>query len=523
MDERSATADDLAFDRSFAGGAGELVRVSALVRRMAAGNPGPMTFTGTCTYVVGAGEVAIIDPGPDREAHVEALLHALRGETIAAILVTHTHKDHSPAARALKAATGAPIIGCAPYAPPGKTAGAPPGHIPISLKQSDRQEYAQASKSGAISYRPNESVRSISAPEGPHDKAYAPDLILREGEAFEARDFALIGVETPGHTANHLAFFLPQEQALFSGDHVMAWSTSLVTPPDGSMRDYMASLEKLRRRDDRIYWPGHGGPVAAPQRYVRALANHRRQRERAILARLEAGDCTIAAIVADVYAGLAPDFPPPPASPCWRIWRISWRADLSLLRGPRRRAPRSTRCIVRPERSRRLFPVDFFPVHLGLERGLEYGDVVLVGAEIEGAEARGGAKVNARLPGERADAQGDIAGKAQNRAAGDGVDMADAHAPAGRDLLDEAPAAGADRLAHRRESLVRLQIEQDGQDLRIGLRLHPPRSQRRIARRRSGPRRLSNARGREDRRIGEIGRRSVNRGAWTVLAASQAG
>ena len=266
---RATSPDDISFDRDFAGAPGELVRLSPLVRRMAAGNPGPMTFTGTCTYVVGDREVAIIDPGPDRKEHVGALLEALRGETIAAILVTHTHRDHSPAARALKAATGAPIIGCAPYAP---------------------------------AQRETASLR----PEGPHDQAYAPDLILREGEAFEAKDFALVCVETPGHTANHLAFVLPQEKALFSGDHVMAWSTSLVTPPDGSMRDYMASLAKLRRRDDRVYWPGHGGPVLEPQRYVRALANHRRQRERAILSRVAAGDGTIERIAAHVYEGLSP-------------------------------------------------------------------------------------------------------------------------------------------------------------------------------------------------------------------------
>jgi len=269
MNGGEAAAEEIAFERAFTGAPGELVRLSPLVRRMAAGNPGPMTFTGTCTYVVGAGEVAVIDPGPDRKEHIDALLGALHSEAVAAILVTHTHKDHSPGARALKAATGAPIIGCAPHAP-------------------ERAENAGA------------------RPEGPHDDAHAPDSILREGDAFEARNFALVCVETPGHTANHLAFFLPQEQALFSGDHVMAWSTSLVTPPDGSMRDYMASLEKLRQRDDAIYWPGHGGPVLEPRRYVRALANHRRQRERAILARLAAGDETIEAIVSHVYEGLSP-------------------------------------------------------------------------------------------------------------------------------------------------------------------------------------------------------------------------
>jgi glyoxylase-like metal-dependent hydrolase (beta-lactamase superfamily II) len=268
MDEKSA-ADELPFNRSFDGAPGELVRLSPLVRRMVAGNASPMTFTGTCTYVVGAGEVVVIDPGPDDEAHRTALIDALRGEAVAAIFVTHTHKDHSSGAGALSRATGAPIFGCAPYAPA-------------------EQERA--------------SVRLDAA----HDPAYAPDQILREGDAFEARNFTIVCVETPGHTANHLAFSLPQEQALFSGDHVMAWSTSVIAPPDGSMHDYMDSLDKLRGRPDKVFWPGHGGPLAEPQRFVRALAHHRRQRERAILARLKEGDETVEAIVARVYEGLAP-------------------------------------------------------------------------------------------------------------------------------------------------------------------------------------------------------------------------
>ncbi|VFU07631.1 Glyoxylase, beta-lactamase superfamily II [Methylocella tundrae] len=269
-----AAAEEISFNRSFEGPPGALVRLSPLVRRMVAGNPGPMTFTGTCTYVVGSGEVAIIDPGPDSPWHTSALIGALARETVVAILVTHTHKDHSPGARALQQATGASIIGCAPFAPAKQAAGDEPGKI-IRL-------------------------------DGAHDPGHTPEKIMREGEAFETSDFSLVCVETPGHTMNHLAFCLPQEQALFSGDHVMAWSTSVITPPDGSIRDYMASLEKLRLRDDRIYWPGHGGPVTEPQRFVRALAQHRRQRERAILARLGNGDETIEAIVSRVYEGLAP-------------------------------------------------------------------------------------------------------------------------------------------------------------------------------------------------------------------------
>ncbi len=267
MNDSAAPNDALDFDQSFAAAPGELVRLSPLVRRMVAGNAGPMTFTGTCTYVVGEGEVAIIDPGPDDGTHIGALLRALGRERVAAILVTHTHKDHSPGARALKQATGAPLVGCARLSP-------------------------QASEGASL--------------EGAHDLAYAPDRQLREDDAFEGRGFELVCVETPGHTLNHLAFELPQEKALFSGDHVMAWSTSVIAPPDGSMRDYMASLEKLRRRDDRIYWPGHGGPVAEPQRFARALANHRRQREQGVLMRLSQGEATIEAIVAELYRGLSP-------------------------------------------------------------------------------------------------------------------------------------------------------------------------------------------------------------------------
>lgn len=261
----------LTFDHSFDGKPGELIRLSPLVRRMVAGNAGPMTFAGTCTYVVGTGSVAIIDPGPDKKDHIAALLEALRHETITAILVTHTHKDHAPGARALKEATGARIYGCPPY-------------VPLS-----------GSSSGVT-------LRLDAA----HDLDHAPDIVMHDNNTIESVDFRLVCVETPGHTQNHRAFALPQEGALFSGDHVMAWSTSVVAPPDGKMQDYMASLTKLRERDDKIYWPGHGGPVREPQRFVRALAQHRKSREKAILASLRKGASSIDAIVADVYDGLDP-------------------------------------------------------------------------------------------------------------------------------------------------------------------------------------------------------------------------
>ena len=263
--------DALAFDLDFSAPAGACVEVSPLVRRIVAGNPGPMTFTGTCTYVVGRGRVAVIDPGPDSPEHLSALLAALAGETVTHVAVTHTHRDHSPGARALKAATGAAIVGCGPPRPARG----------LAVGETDSMESAA-------------------------DRDHAPDRAMAEGDAVEGPGWRLEAVETPGHTANHLAFALPQERALFSGDHVMAWSTTVVGPPEGSMGDYMASLEKLRSRDERVYWPGHGGPVRDPQRFVRALAHHRRQREASILARLAAGDRTIPAIVAAIYQGIAP-------------------------------------------------------------------------------------------------------------------------------------------------------------------------------------------------------------------------
>jgi glyoxylase-like metal-dependent hydrolase (beta-lactamase superfamily II) len=264
-------SDDLPLDREFPAVAEECAAVSPLVRRIVAGNPGPFTFKGTCSYVVGQGQVAIIDPGPDLPEHVEALLAAVCHETVTHIVVSHTHRDHSPAARALKAVTGAPIVGCG------------------------RHPTARASAVGATA-----------GLEASGDRDHAPDAELSEGDAIVGPGWTLRALATPGHMANHLCFALPEENALFSADHVMAWSTTVVAPPSGSMGDYMASLEKLKGRDERIYWPGHGGPVRDPQRFLRALIHHRRQREASILGRLAAGDRTIPAIVGAVYRGLSP-------------------------------------------------------------------------------------------------------------------------------------------------------------------------------------------------------------------------
>jgi glyoxylase-like metal-dependent hydrolase (beta-lactamase superfamily II) len=244
-----------------------LTRLSPLVRRLVAPNASPFTFNGTCTYIVGKGAVAIIDPGPDDDSHHAALLAAVEGEHVETILVTHTHRDHCAGAKKLTAATSARLLGAAPFTP-----------------------------------RLDGSARLDSS----HDRDYSPDAILADGEGLRGRGYSIEAVATPGHCSNHLSFALLEERALFSGDHVMAWSTSVVAPPDGSMRAYMASLERLRGRDETIYWPGHGGPVVEPQRYVHALIQHRRQREAAILSALGDGAQTIPAIVAKVYQGLSP-------------------------------------------------------------------------------------------------------------------------------------------------------------------------------------------------------------------------
>jgi glyoxylase-like metal-dependent hydrolase (beta-lactamase superfamily II) len=245
--------------------AGVVTRLTDRVRRLVAPNPSAFTFTGTCSYILGQGDVAIVDPGPDSDAHLEALRKATEGERIVAILITHTHRDHSPLAARLKATTSAPIVGARPHV------------------------FLEGPAQGL---------------DASHDRNYAPDRILRDGESFAWPGVTLQTIETPGHAANHLCFAFAEENSLFSGDHVMAWSTSVVAPPDGSMTDYMASLDKLRGRRETIYWPGHGGPVTDPERYVRALTGHRRQRESAILGRLESGPLSIPRIVESVYAGL---------------------------------------------------------------------------------------------------------------------------------------------------------------------------------------------------------------------------
>lgn len=241
----------------------EPVEVGPGVRRVLARNPSPFTFTGTQTHIVGTGEVAIVDPGPDLPEHVAALLAATAGERIVAILVTHSHRDHSPAARSLAKASGAPVVGCAPLMPP------------------DGDAFSEA-----------------------YDLDHAPDRIMADGDVVEGPGWTLRALATPGHMSNHLCFAHEEEKALFTGDHVMGWSTSVILPPDGDMADYMASLDRLQTRDDRVYYPAHGPSVDAPAKLVRGLIVHRRQREAQILRVLEEGAATIEALVARNYPGL---------------------------------------------------------------------------------------------------------------------------------------------------------------------------------------------------------------------------
>ena len=260
-------SDEIEFDRSATTPPGEVARLSPLVRRVIAGNGGPMTFTGTCSYIVGRGTVAIIDPGPDDAAHVARLLEAVSGETVSEIVVTHTHRDHSPAARALAQATGAPIHGEGPHRP------------------------ARALELGEIN--------PLDA-SGDHD--FRPDVVLGDGDRVVGDGWTLEVIATPGHTTNHLCFALAEEDTIFSGDHVMAWSTSIVAPPDGLMADYMASLARLAARPERLLLPAHGAGIADPAEFLDALSRHRRGREASVLDRLAAGDETIPDMVRVIYA-----------------------------------------------------------------------------------------------------------------------------------------------------------------------------------------------------------------------------
>ena len=264
---------------------GQVVEESALVRRVTAENPGPFTYLGTNTFIVGRAQVAVIDPGPDDTGHVQAVTRALAGETVLAILVTHTHLDHSPASRELAARVGGVLR----------------GYGPLDLDG--------------------------------HDRMFVPDGPLRDGDEVHGPGWTLRALHTPGHTSNHLCFELPEERTLFTGDHLMAWSTSVVTPPDGDMAAYIASLERLRSGSWATFRPSHGPATNDPQVFVEAFLEHRRERERQVLDAIAAGSAAVPDLVKRVYADVDESLHAPAGQSLLALLRVL-EADGRVRRGP---------------------------------------------------------------------------------------------------------------------------------------------------------------------------------------------
>jgi glyoxylase-like metal-dependent hydrolase (beta-lactamase superfamily II) len=264
-------SDDIPFDKNLALVPDRVDDVMPGVRRVMADNPGPFTFKGTISYIIGKGRVAIVDPGPDDPRHIAALLEAVRGETVSHIFVTHTHRDHSPAVPAIKAATGATVYAEGPHR------AARPLHI-------GENNPLDASA----------------------DRDFRPDVALKDGEIVTGDGWSIEAVTTPGHTANHMAYAFRENNTLFAGDHVMGWATTIVAPPDGAMSDYMASLHKLAKRTEKIYLPGHGPAITDAPRFVNYYILHRMAREDSILHRLSKGPSDIPSIVRASYIGIDP-------------------------------------------------------------------------------------------------------------------------------------------------------------------------------------------------------------------------
>jgi glyoxylase-like metal-dependent hydrolase (beta-lactamase superfamily II) len=261
----------LKFDTSFDPAYGQGVTAAPDVQRVTAKNPSPFTFHGTNSYIIGRDTLAVIDPGPDDEAHFQTLLEVIANRPVSHIFVSHTHRDHSPLAARLKEHTGAPVLAEGPHRPA----------RPLRIGE-------------------------INPLDASADTAFVPDIALPDDALIEGDGWAIRTVLTPGHTANHAAFALEGTGILFSADHVMAWATSIVAPPDGAMADYMASLDRLIARGDRLLLPGHGGPVTAPRSFMRGLKTHRKMRERAILERIRGGDRTIPDMVKAIYRDTDP-------------------------------------------------------------------------------------------------------------------------------------------------------------------------------------------------------------------------
>ena len=266
-----ASEEEPQFERAFAPAYGQAVPVADGVRRVTVENPSPFTFHGTNSYLVGEETLAVIDPGPLDDAHLAALLRAIDGRPVSHILVSHTHRDHAPLARVLQARVGGVIAAEGPHRPS------------RPLHAGEVNPFSESA-----------------------DLDFVPDLALGHGATIAGDGWALTALSTPGHTANHLSFALEGTGIVFSADHVMAWATSIVAPPDGSMRDYMASLETMLARDDRLYLPGHGGPVTEPHKFLRGLRAHRRMRERGVVERIRRGDGAISEIVRALYASTDP-------------------------------------------------------------------------------------------------------------------------------------------------------------------------------------------------------------------------
>ena len=249
---------------------GECVEVAPGIRRVVADNPSKFTAWGTGTYIVGRGRVAVIDPGPALDAHVDAVLAAVAGETVTHLLITHTHADHSPAAAALRERTGAPTYGFGPH-PAGADA--------------ESEEHG--------------------------DLAFVPDVAVRDGDVITGDGFAFECLHTPGHISNHVCYAERTTGSLFPGDHVMGWSTTVISPPDGRIPDYLANLRRLLGRDESVYYPTHGPPITDPEPFVAALVEHRLERERQILDQLAGGPRTIPEVVAVLYADVRPELHEP--------------------------------------------------------------------------------------------------------------------------------------------------------------------------------------------------------------------
>jgi hydroxyacylglutathione hydrolase len=262
-------AEDIPFNKKLDLVAETVDEPTSGVRRVMCNNPGPFTFKGTMSYIIGKGKVAIVDPGPADETHIKALLDAVRGETVTHIFVTHTHRDHSPAVPAIKAATGATVYAEGPHR----------AARPLYIGENNPLE-------------------------GSGDRDFIPDVKLKDGEVVEGDGWAVEAVTTPGHTANHMAFALKGSETLLVGDHVMGWATSIVAPPDGAMSDYMTSLQKLAKRNEQIYLPGHGPAIPEAKRFVHYYILHRKAREDSILHWLAKGETDIPTIVRASYIGI---------------------------------------------------------------------------------------------------------------------------------------------------------------------------------------------------------------------------